>query len=313
MQGLKRARIYIFLLITFFVISILFFSVDKSYKIREIFDLRLTRYVLGIVTGISLSSNGTALQTIFLNPLAEPYLVGISGGALLGYSVAILLGYSNFLILSFFAFLGAILTTVIIYWFSTQRGFMDLKKLLLGGVIFNFFSYSTVLLVLTLKREGIEKILYLLWGSFGIIVTGRELEFIILGLFIVVVCAIVYFLFNRSFDVLSLGEEEAYSIGVNVDFMRKLTFVLSSISTGIIISIVGAIGFIGLISPHIARLLGARRHFDIFSVSILVGIILLLLADMSSRYLFPIEFPIGVLTSLIGVPFFFYILNKNGT
>lgn len=271
------------------------------------------RYVLGIVTGISLSSNGTALQTIFLNPLAEPYIVGISGGALLGYSVAVLFGYSNFLILSFFAFWGAILTTAAIYWFSTQKGLMDLKKLLLGGVIFNFFSYSSVLLVLTLKREGIEKILYLLWGSFGIIVTGRELKFILIGLIITIACAAMYFFFHRSYDALALGEEEAYSIGVNVDFMRKLTFILTSISTGLVISIVGAIGFIGLISPHIARLLGARRHLDIFSVSILVGIILLLLADMSSRYLFPIEFPIGVLTSLIGVPFFFYILNKNGT
>ncbi len=310
---MKRVRVYISLLIIFTVVSILFFSIDKSYRFKEIFDLRLTRYVLGIVTGISLSTNGAALQTIFLNPLAEPYIVGISGGALLGYSFAILIGYNSFFLLSFFAFVGAIITTISIYLFSTQKGIMDLKKLLLGGVIFNFFSYSAVLLILTLRRQGIEKILYLLWGSFGIIVTGKELEFIIPGLLIIVACATIYFLFHRSFDVLALGEEEAYSIGVNVDFMRKLTFVLSSISTGLLISLVGAIGFIGLISPHIARLIGARKHLDIYGISAITGILLLLIADMSSRYLFPIEFPIGVLTSLIGVPFFFYILNRNGT
>ncbi len=311
MQRLKK--VYIFLTLSLIAVSIFFFVVDKSFRYPEIFKLRILRFVLAITAGVSLASNGTALQTIFLNPLAEPYIVGISGGALSGYSLAILLGYSSFLVLSGFAFLGALLTMLLIYWFSTSKGYMNLRTLLLGGVVFNFFSYSFVLLILTFKRQGLEKILYLLWGSFGIIVTGSELKMIVAGIVIILLAAGVYYLYHLAFDALALGEEEAYSIGVNVDFMRKVTFVVSSISTGVLISTVGAIGFVGLISPHVAKLLGVRRHLHIFTISIMSGILILLLSDMASRYLFPFEFPVGVITALIGVPFFFYILNRNGS
>ena len=239
--------------------------------------------------------------------------MGISGGALSGYSIAILLGKSSFITLFGFAFLGAFLTMSLIYWFSTKKGYMNLRDLLLGGVIFNFFSYSLVLLIFTFRRQGMEKILYLLWGSFGIIVSGDDLKVIVPAIGTVLLTSGVYYFYHLSFDALSLGEDEAYSLGVNVDFLRKLTFVLSSISTGILISTVGAIGFVGLISPHVAKISGVRRHLHIFSVSIVSGILILLLSDMASRYLFPVEFPVGVITALIGVPFFFYILNKNGS
>jgi len=312
-QRLKKSGVYIVLILIFLLIGGLFFLVDNSFRYPEIFKLRLLRFLLALTAGISLASNGAALQTIFLNPLAEPYIVGISGGALVGYSVAILLGWTSFLILSGFAFLGAIFTMFLIYWFSTRRGYMNLQSLLLGGVVFNFFSFGAVLLILTFRRQGLEKIMYLLWGSFGIIVTGSELRFVLMGVALILICAILYYFYHLAFDALALGEDEAYSIGVDVDFMRKLTFVVSSVSTGILISIVGAIGFVGLISPHIARLLGLRRHLHVFSVSILAGTIILLLSDMVSRYLFPFEFPVGVITALIGVPFFFYILNKNGS
>lgn len=311
MQTLKK--VYTVLIFSLIIVSILFFLADKSFRYPEIFKLRILRFVLAFVAGISLAINGAALQTIFLNPLAEPYIVGISGGALSGYSIAILVGKSSFLILSGFAFSGALLTMFLIYWFSTSKGYMDIRNLLLGGVVFNFFSYSLVLLILTFRRQGMEKILYLLWGSFGVIVTGNELRLIASGIGIILITAGIYFFYHLSFDALTLGEEEAYSIGVNVDFIRKLTFILSSISTGILISTVGAIGFVGLISPHVAKILGVRRHLHIFTISIITGVLILLLSDMASRYLFPIEFPVGVITALIGVPFFLYILNKNGS
>ncbi len=284
-----------------------------SFSNPQILHLRIIRFILAVATGVSLSSGGAVLQTVFLNPLAEPYIVGITGGALTGYSIVILMGFYSFTLLSTGAFLGAITVILGIYAFSTRKGVLDLRSLLLGGVVFNFFSYSSVLLVMTLKRQGIERILYLLWGSFGVVLSERELVFSVSGITIMFLIFFIFLYYHRAFDALSLGEDEAYSVGVDVNFMRKLTFVLTSISTAILISIVGAIGFVGLISPHIAKMMGYRNHSGILVVSTLSGTIILLLADMISRYLFPIEFPVGVITSLIGVPFFFYILTKNGS
>ncbi len=306
---MQRLGFLSFILIS---VSIAYFTIDKSYTNHQIFNLRLIRFILAVASGISLSSGGTVLQTIFLNPLAEPYIVGVTGGALTGYSIAVLLGFYSFKILALFAFAGSLVVMAGIYAFSTRKGVLDLKSLLLGGIILNFFSFSGVLLIMTLKRQGIERMLYLLWGSFGVILTHGELVFSMIGIALIFTVFAIFILYHRAFDALSLGEDEAYSMGVDVDFMRKLTFVLTSASTGVLISIVGAIGFVGLISPHIARIIGYRKHAGILVASAVVGTTLLLLSDMASRYLFPVEFPVGVITSLIGVPFFFYILGKNG-
>ena len=278
---------------------------------RPILALRLVRACIAVAAGATLAVNGCALQAFLLNPLADPYVLGISGGAAFGYAVALLFGMRTASFLSLPAALGGLCAFALVYLLARRGGKLPPGDLILAGILMSFLFTSLVFILLLARREGIHRVLYVLWGYLGIVIKRGEVVHFALMLAVLAGLNFWIFALSRELDVLSLGETEALSVGVNVERVRKLLFGLTSVSTGLLVSAVGSIGFVGLMVPHLARMLVVSSHRVLLPVSALLGASLLLLSDLLSRSITPYELPVGVITSLMGVPFFLYLLTRR--
>ena len=306
------------LLITILLAAILFGICKGSVKIpflelfsgvnRQILYLRFLRVLLGIFVGAGLSVCGVTLQAILRNPLAEPYLLGTSGGAGLGAVLAIVLGLSS-VYLPFAAFCGALLSIVLVYNLARQEGKIPVQSLILSGVIVAIaLSGIIVFLISVSGNQALHGMLWWLLGSLQIY--NLKLIFLVGGIVIFGVGLI--FILAQDLNAISIGEEEATHLGIDIETMKKILFLVTALITGALVSVSGMIGFIGLIIPHMMRLVVGPNHKILIPASFLAGAAFLVLCDTLSRSLIPpVEIPIGVITSLVGAPIFIILLKRG--
>jgi len=272
-----------------------------------LFKIRLPRLILGIVVGASLSSAGVVFQGMFRNPLVEPYTLGVSGGAAVAVCLAIMGGLSRLIPLA--GFMGAIGAIILVYFIASSGGRLAIPTLLLTGVIVSFFSSSLIMLLMSLSRtEELHGIMFWIMGNLQetdftlILVTSLAL---LTGVFIA-------FLFARDLNALSLGEEEAMHLGIDVERVKKVLFILASFLTGLAVSVSGIIGFVGLMIPHFVRGLISPDHRILLPASAISGAVFLVGADLLARTIVsPQELPVGVITGVVGGVIFVYIIRRR--
>lgn len=277
-----------------------------------LFDTRLPRVLLGAVVGGALGIAGAALQGLLRNPLAEPHILGISGGAALGGIVAMTLAAQQplavFAAAPIGSFAGALGATVLIYRLALRRGRLQPYTLLLTGVVFNAFAGALIMLVNSLADfYQAHGILFWLMGSLA-----TQSYALVAAIALYASMAAGWMIWQgRHMNALSLGEEAALQLGVDVDRTRRVVFFASSLLVGAVVSVSGMIGFVGLIVPHLLRLSVGADHRLLLPASFFGGAIFLVWADTLARSLLgATEIPVGVVTAVCGAPFFVYLLKR---
>ena len=277
-----------------------------------IFRLRLARTALCVVAGAGLSAAGVIFQAILRNPLAEPYVLGVSSGAGLGAALAIVLGLSaaGAWTLPATAFAGALGTILLVYALArTPTGTAPVQTLLLSGVVVSAVLGSILMFVVSVAPS--EKLHGVVWWLLGNL---QVFDWGLLRIVSAVVAAglAVSVLFARDLNLMALGEEPAAHLGLDVEWTKKLFFLLASLMTGATVAACGLIGFVGLIVPHTVRLVAGPDHRRLVTASALAGAAFLVLADSVARTIIaPREVPIGVITAMLGGPFFLGLLRKR--
>lgn len=274
--------------------------------------IRLPRVLLGIAVGGALSLSGTILQGIYRNPLVEPYTLGISGGAALGIAIAIVFGLERFLgtwVLPFMGFAGAMVIIVLVYTLGQRSQRMSTQGMLLVGVMISFVASSTMMLLMSITTtENLQSIFFWTMGSLDSI----NSTLIRIALFTSIIGLVLSYLFVQPLNALRIGEEKARHLGINTDMSIRLLFVLSSLLTGVCVAVVGVIGFVGLIIPHVVRFVVGGDFRILLVSSFLGGGIFLILSDILARNIIaPNELPIGVITGLIGGTVFVFMISKS--
>jgi len=302
-----------FLGITDIKINSIFKNIDNNTESYIFWYLRVPRTLLGFLAGSILAIAGLIFQNIFKNSLATPYTLGISSGASAGVVIAIKLGLSiSFLGLNgtyFYGFIGAFLSILFILTIAKLVRSFSIYTLLMTGVAVNFF-FSSLIVILHYLFDFSQTVSILRWLMGGITPTGYKQILFLTPFFI---CFIGFtFLTKNQLLIASGGDNFAYSKGLNIKYFRILVFIVTSLIIGIIVSIVGPIGFIGLVIPHISRIFFKRDFNAVIFMSIIMGGTLLLITDFISRILIPpVEIPVGIITSLIGAPFFLFVLISS--
>ena len=277
-----------------------------------IFRLRLARTALCVVAGAGLSVAGVIFQAILRNPLAEPYVLGVSSGAGLGAVLAIVLGFSavGAWTLPAMAFAGALGTILLVYALArTAAGTAPVQTLLLSGVVVSAVLGSILMFVVSVTPS--EKLHSIVWWLLGNL---QIFDWRLLRIVSAVVAAglAVSVLFARDLNLMALGDEPAAHLGLDVEWTKNLFFLLASLMTGATVAACGLIGFVGLIVPHTVRLVAGPDHRRLVAASALAGAAFLVLADSVARTIIaPREVPIGVITAILGGPFFLGLLRKR--
>ncbi len=281
--------------------------------LRILTTIRIPRVLTTFLAGAGLSICGLAFQTMFRNPLATPYTLGVASGASLGSALYIRFGLSFGLLaldgITLFAFLGALLSIMFVYAVSRLRQTFTSATMLLAGISISFCFSSLILFI-----QYISKIMHsfsiIRWLMGSVAVTGYN-SFWNLMIFLIP-CSIFLFTQMRELNLLLTGEDLASSRGVNVNSMKKRLFLITSLMVGAIVAQCGPIAFVGMMVPHICRLLGSNRHGYLLPASFLFGGTFLVLCDLLARTLIaPAEIPVGVITSLLGGPFFLWLLIQK--
>lgn len=274
-------------------------------------DIRLPRLIYSVLTGIGLSLVGLLMQTVTRNALADPYVLGVSSGASTGAVFAIIMGGLPFLgqyNTPIFAALGAALSIIMVL-LCVGKSNSPVKLILIGMGMTGVFSALTMMIIYGAKHEAqVRSAMFWLLGSFAGIQWGDlPLTAIIVTLFMLYI-----YMFNQDLDVLLLGNHEAAQMGLSVKQLQLSIVIISSIVIATLVSKVGVVGFIGLIIPHLARIVGGPKHRNTLLFSALIGSIVMIWSDVLSRALYsPEEIPIGVLTSLLGAPLFIWIIMNR--
>jgi len=275
-----------------------------------IFSLRFPRVILAGLVGAGLSVSGAIFQALLRNPLADPYILGVSSGAAVGAIIAILMGLSTSSFgLPLTSFVGALLTVIIVFYFGRQDGKIHPNTLLLAGVIIGSFLSALIMFFISVsQREELHTIIFWLMGDFSfsnIQAIRMILPYILLGILL------LYFQ-ARPLNLILSGEENALQLGVDVERLRLISYLLASLITAASVSVCGLIGFVGLIVPHSVRLAFGPDHRLLIPSSALVGASFLIASDTLARTLLsPIELPVGVITAAFGGPFFIYLLKTR--
>lgn len=272
-------------------------------------QLREPEIIGGIVVGASLGIGGAVVQSIFRNPITEPYIIGLSSGASLGAVVAIMfsLSFLGAFTLPIMAFVGAIIVVGVVYSFALRGGRVSPTFLLLTGIAISLFVSSIVALLIftNINLEG-SAYFWLLGSLTGI--TWNELVPVSV---IVVASSVIMSLYHRELDAIQMGEFHARSVGVSVENVKRIMFLLVTLSVSAAVSISGIIGFVGLIMPHVSRLIYGGSNRYVLPSSAILGALFLLGADDIARVVVTgVVLPIGVVTGMIGVPIFMYLLRK---
>ena len=273
-----------------------------------IWQIRLPRVVLAAVVGATLALGGLVFQALLRNPLAEPYMLGVSGGSAIGAISAMLLGLSAFPGVAFSAFGGSMLTLLLLLLLAAGRTTVNRDSLLLGGVMINAFCGALIMFLISLSHGNeVRHILFWLMGDLSLF--GNDQLPLLLG---VVPSFVVILVLARTLNLLLLGREEAAAMGVNVNLVTNLLLVATTFMVSVVVCYSGLIGFVGLVIPHILRLLLGVDHRLLAPAAILCGAAYLILCDLLARTLhLSGELPVGIVTALIGAPLFIFLLWRS--
>lgn len=286
------------------------FGIAKKGFIPIIFYVRLPRIFVSILVGGALAVSGCTMQSILKNPIADSSIIGISSGASLGAVLAIATGLSTQYIFAMpiFSIFFSLLVSSLVYRISVMRGRTDNLLLILSGIaISSFVSAISSLILTNLMESQIRE--YVFWSVGSL--SGRRWEHFFLGLAPISILSLVLFYYGKELNILLLGDEEAKSLGINVAFMRKKILVMVAILTAMSVCISGNIGFIGLVIPHVLRRIIGPDNRKLLKASFLAGAFFLNLSDLISRLvLSPAEISVGIITALIGAPYFVYLIIK---
>jgi iron complex transport system permease protein len=279
---------------------------------RILLEVRLPRVLLAAVVGAALSLAGATFQGLLRNPLADPFIVGTSSGAAFAATLVIATGLGAALgpwLMPAAAFLGSLAALILVYLLARTGGRVPVETLLLAGVIVNAFLFALVLLVLALARLEAVEILLWLMGSLSLAVKPG---LVAIGAVVVGAAGAAVLALGRDLDAMSLGEEQAALLGVDTERLKRRLFVLVSLVVGAAVSVSGIIGFVGLIVPHLGRMLVGSPHRRLLPAAALLGASFLVVADAVARTaLAPRELPVGVVTALAGAPFFMLLLRRR--
>ncbi|AGB41648.1 ABC-type Fe3+-siderophore transport system, permease component [Halobacteroides halobius DSM 5150] len=297
------------------VIQILFKLGEKlGVSQTIIWKIRLPRVLLAGLVGLALATSGTVFQALLKNPMADPYVIGISSGASLGATLGMLWDFQFSLLglnsIPIFAFSGALVTTFIVYNLAKVGHKISVSTLLLAGVAVGSFLSAIVSLLMVFNNQSMQRIVFWMMGSLAV-ADWAKVEmiwiYIIIGYFSIHV-------FARDLNIMLLGAEAAQGLGVEAEQIKKILLIVGSLLAGVAVAGSGVIGFVGLIIPHLVRLLVGPDHRILIPSSALVGAIFLILTDTLARTVIaPTEIPVGIITSLFGGPFFLYLLSKKKT
>ncbi|MCP4159074.1 MAG: iron ABC transporter permease [Deltaproteobacteria bacterium] len=283
------------------------FSENDLFK-TIVLDVRLPRIITSVIVGGGLAVSGAVFQGILLNPLADPYTLGVSAGAAFGACIAILFPViAGTYSIPVFAFAGAISTLFFVIYLSKSSGRISSNSLILSGIIVAAILAAGISFLKYTADDEVAVIIFWLMGSF---VSKTWMDAAVAGSIVFTGILITIF-YSRDLNLISLGEKSAASLGVDTSKVTLILLITASIMTAICVSVSGIIGFVGLLVPHIVRIITGPDNKKLIPISFLFGAALLLVADTVTRAVLPHEIPIGVLTALIGGPFFCYIFKKN--
>lgn len=285
----------------------------SNAEVNIVWLIRFPRVLLAGIVGAGLAVIGVVMQAITRNPLADPYLMGVSSGAALGAVSVLLLGVFSSLgiyALSLGAFVGAMFSFVIVFALALQHGRLLPTRMILAGVAVSFmFSSVTSFITISDDSSGAaRRILFWMLGG----LSGARWEDLTLPALTLILGMIYLTAQSRALNALLIGDETATTLGIDVHKMRRKLLVLTSLLTGVVIAVSGTIGFVGLMMPHIVRLLVGADHRRVLPISLLSGAIYLIWVDVIARTVFaPEEIPVGIITSLCGAPFFLWLMRRN--
>lgn len=335
--SLKKWLITILLLVILLIVTIIFCSFQGSADIKlkdllEIFSnspgqtwwntkaiillkVRLPRILLACMVGGALAVSGVVLQALLRNPLADPYILGVSSGSALGAIIAILLGL-NITIgtlpsIPLFGFAGGLLTILFVYHISKIHRKISIHTMLLVGVVTGAILAAIIMFITSMAGpHKVQGIIFWLMGS----LSSQEYPMVAIVSLYVIVGVLILLYYARSLNLLVLGEESATQLGLDVERTKKIAFIGASLITGAAVSVSGLIGFVGILIPHLMRMIIGSDHRLLLPAAGLFGGIYLILADTLARTLMaPTEIPVGVITAICGGPFFIYLLRKKKT
>lgn len=276
-----------------------------------ILQIRLPRVLVAALVGGALSVCGAVMQALFRNPMADPGIIGVSSGGSLGAVTAIYLGLAHlhYLLVPAAAFCGAVLATFFVYLLATSRGQTQMATLLLAGIAVSSFLSATTSLILSFSQENVmREILFWMMGG----LSARGWPHVTMIVLPVLVGMTILFCHTRYLNILLLGDEAAQSLGVAAQRTRMVLLAVASLVTGAAVSVSGVIAFVGLVTPHIIRILVGPDHRLLLPASAFGGAIFLIAADLFARLVIrPVELQVGIVTAFVGAPFFLYLLRKQ--
>ncbi|MHB1017558.1 MAG: FecCD family ABC transporter permease [Coriobacteriia bacterium] len=290
----------------------LFSGGERSLIDALVLDLRLPRVILAALVGAALALAGVLYQALFRNPLADPYILGVSSGAGLGATLAMMLLGSSYAIravgVPVGAFVGAGLTMLLVVRLASSRGKLDPTSLLLAGMAVSYILSALTSFLLVLDREQMSSVVFWMMGG----LQNRSWEHVASLGVMLALGSIAPALYHRELDLMLLGDERAGQLGVSVERFKMIALASASLVVAGAVSVSGLIGFIGLMTPHMMRLALGPRHRLLLPASVLAGAIVLVVADLLARLvLAPVEIPVGIVTALAGGPFFLWILVRK--
>lgn len=287
------------------------FSIPEPVD-RIIWQIHIPRMLLGALVGMSLAMAGAVLQGLLLNPLADPYMIGVSSGAAVGAGIAVILGLSGILMgfgIPLFAFISALIAVSAVYMLAHRGGKVSVLSFILAGVVVGSFMWAALTFMMTVASQNLETIVFWTMGSLA----GSDpwsrvfmlTPFAFAGF-------LVLYAFARDLNIFALGEESARYLGLEVESLKRILIGVVTLITAAAVSVSGTIGFIGLMVPHIARRLVGPDHRILIPCSALLGAVFMIAADVVARTaMAPTEIPVGVITALLGAPFFLYLLRRT--
>jgi iron complex transport system permease protein len=286
---------------------ILFLGEGNELARQVVFEVRLPRVCLAIAVGGGLSVCGAVFQAIIMNPLAEPYILGISSGAAFGAVLSLIIGV-GVILTQIFSFAGAISVILLVFLFGKRFGELEPNVLLLSGVMIGSFFAAAILILVTFLNESLRTAVFWLMGNLS--TADSTTSYIILPVSMLICFFLI--LNGQKYNVLSLGSATAKQLGINTYFLRNSTYILASLLVGILVSVSGIIGFVGLLVPHVCRMILGVDNRVVIPASFLAGSSFLVIADTIARTIIsPAEIPVGAITALIGAPIFIYLLRKK--
>jgi iron complex transport system permease protein len=284
----------------------------ESTHVTIVMGLRIPRILLAALVGSGLSVSGAVYQGLFKNPMADPYVLGVSSGAALGATLAIVLGVEYFFWgiggISLFAFLFAIGTIVFVYQIAQKDGRLSTVTLLLTGVAVSFLMSSFISLMMIFNKNHVERIVFWLMGS----VSAASWEQIRIVAPVVLFGVLATMIFARDLNIILTGDDTSRGLGIEVERVKKILLTLCSIMIAVCVCFSGMIGFVGLVVPHVFRMVFGQDHRILLPFSCLGGAIFMVVADALARGMMPpIEIPVGVITSLVGAPYFISLIYRE--